>query len=576
MNKSFVSYSDFGAIGDGVTNDFFALKAAHEYANENGLPVRAEADKTYLITETETNGIADTISIKTDTDWCGATIIIDDTNVRYTPGTRKKFAYNVFFVESYYPRVNVDEKYIEKINAAGGISRDNTKKIETGLGYPAMLVITNEKTRHFIRFGGNENSGVYQKELVLVDADGNIDESTPFLFDFENVSSIVAIRVDIPTLTLKNGTVISKASRVNIYPEYRAIARGIGIIRPNTHVNNIVHKIEGELEKYEPVREDAEGLSYPVKDEGFYYRDGAIYTKDGEKYEGADIKPFIGHSYNGIISINMTHNVLIEDFVFQARVYYLQGTYDLTGNTANRLVYKNCRQSNFRGGNMPEHPRMLGLGKWWGVAGTNYCKNMVYDGCQLTRYDAHSGVCNGKIINSEVGSVRLTGGGDMLIENSTIYYWNHLSPIQLREDYGVTWQGNITIRNTKMECVKEDDTMLSSILVMQSANWNFGYKTYFPNITLDNFRIDRHNEDVSLLQEFEMKPNNRGFFYRSVRDENLAVAGAICADGKENKNPYTPPEYIRVLNNDDAGFNVTIPDVPFFKDTEKTGLKITK
>lgn len=36
----FISYDDFGAVGDGKTNDFFAMKAAHERANELGLPIR--------------------------------------------------------------------------------------------------------------------------------------------------------------------------------------------------------------------------------------------------------------------------------------------------------------------------------------------------------------------------------------------------------------------------------------------------------------------------------------------------------------------------------------------------------
>ena len=34
MSELVVRYSDFGAIGDGVANDFAAIKAAHDYANE--------------------------------------------------------------------------------------------------------------------------------------------------------------------------------------------------------------------------------------------------------------------------------------------------------------------------------------------------------------------------------------------------------------------------------------------------------------------------------------------------------------------------------------------------------------
>ena len=48
-NKKYVTYEEFGAKGDGVTDDFFAIKAAHEYANENHMPVRAKDDATYYI-----------------------------------------------------------------------------------------------------------------------------------------------------------------------------------------------------------------------------------------------------------------------------------------------------------------------------------------------------------------------------------------------------------------------------------------------------------------------------------------------------------------------------------------------
>ncbi len=571
MDKKFVCYSDFGARGDGVTNDYFAIRAAHAYANENHMPVRAESGKTYLISDTVEDGKVEAIKIRTDTDWCGATIIIDDTDVAWEPGTFKKFNSNIFWVESYYEPVSVEQKYIDKINAAGGINRDTVKKIDVGLGYPAMLIFTNENTRHFIRFGGNQNSGSAQRELIVVDKDGNIDCDTPFLFDYTNVSTITAYRIDIPTLTLEGGTIISRASRVNINPEYHSIGRGIRVIRPNTHIKSIEHKIEGELGKYEPVYEDENGLSYSAVPDGYTYRDGKIYDKDGAEYTGDKVKAFIGHSYNGILQIQTTHNILIEDFTFQARVYYLQGTYDLSAYTANMMVFKNCHQSNFFAGDK-EFPLTLAFGKWWGVAGTNYCKNMIYDGCQLTRYDAHSGVYNGKIINSEVGSVRLTGGGDMTIENTKIYYTYETTPIQLREDYGATWRGNLTLRNCHMIDVRGEGR-IKSLLIAQSANHNFGYKTYFPNILIDNLDIDTKTGDFPMLHEFEMKPNWMGFTYRSVRDENIAIEGAICADGRPNENPYTPPESIKVINCEDKKYTLTLPDVPFFRNTEKVGIK---
>ena len=35
MSEKFVTYLDFGAKGDGVTDDFKAIYEAHEYANKN-------------------------------------------------------------------------------------------------------------------------------------------------------------------------------------------------------------------------------------------------------------------------------------------------------------------------------------------------------------------------------------------------------------------------------------------------------------------------------------------------------------------------------------------------------------
>ena len=40
-NKNYVTYEEFGAVGDGVADDFAAIYKAHEYANESGLAVKA-------------------------------------------------------------------------------------------------------------------------------------------------------------------------------------------------------------------------------------------------------------------------------------------------------------------------------------------------------------------------------------------------------------------------------------------------------------------------------------------------------------------------------------------------------
>jgi hypothetical protein len=44
-----VRYEDFGAVGDGETDDQEAIARAHAHANANGLPVEAKDEATYYI-----------------------------------------------------------------------------------------------------------------------------------------------------------------------------------------------------------------------------------------------------------------------------------------------------------------------------------------------------------------------------------------------------------------------------------------------------------------------------------------------------------------------------------------------
>jgi len=67
-----VRYSDFGAKGDGKTDDIDAIAAAHAFANLKGLLVKADEGATYYI-----GGKDRTAVIRTDTDFGTAAFIID-------------------------------------------------------------------------------------------------------------------------------------------------------------------------------------------------------------------------------------------------------------------------------------------------------------------------------------------------------------------------------------------------------------------------------------------------------------------------------------------------------------------
>ena len=78
-----VRYSQFGAKGDGETDDIDAIVQAHEFANEHGLPVRADDGATYYI-----SGRNRTALIQTDIDFGTAAFLIDDTDRRKPRSSR--------------------------------------------------------------------------------------------------------------------------------------------------------------------------------------------------------------------------------------------------------------------------------------------------------------------------------------------------------------------------------------------------------------------------------------------------------------------------------------------------------
>ena len=112
----------------------------------------------------------------------------------------------------------------------------------------------------------------------------------------------------------------------------------------------------------------------------------------------------------------------------------------------------------------------------------------MYDGCALSRFDAHQGVLNATVINSVLGhhGIKLIGSGTALIENTTVL---SDSFVALRSDYGSTWNGELIIRNCKFY-----PTGISSHIIdaENSEDHDFGYTCYLPQkIEVDGFYVHR-------------------------------------------------------------------------------------
>jgi hypothetical protein len=114
MDTKFVTYEQFGAIGDGVTEDFAAIKKAHDYANEMGLPVRARDGATYYIHFTDVDGEVGEAIVKTDVNWGSAEFIIDDRDISPVKADETfKYAHReIFNIVSDYPVVKITDREI--------------------------------------------------------------------------------------------------------------------------------------------------------------------------------------------------------------------------------------------------------------------------------------------------------------------------------------------------------------------------------------------------------------------------------------------------------------------------------
>lgn len=227
----YITYEQFGAKGDGQTDDQAAIIAAHKAANEKGLPVKAKGGSTYYI-----GPGAEEAVIKTDVDWGDAKFIIDDV-------VMDDYYKQIFSVEA------TSEPY--EISISGPV-RKGQEKLDIKLKENSLIFIQDDSKRVYIRLGLNENNGYAQQEMLLVDKDGNIEPSTAPVFEYGQVSKATVFPGEKNTLTIRGGTFVTIANQKESRYDY--VRRGIQIKRSNVVVEGIRHYVEGELDHGAPYR----------------------------------------------------------------------------------------------------------------------------------------------------------------------------------------------------------------------------------------------------------------------------------------------------------------------------------
>jgi len=478
--KQYISYSEFGAAGDGITDDFDAIIKAHDAANKTGIPVKANSGATYYI-----GGADKTAQIQTDTDWGDAKFIIDDKHVE---NSRR----NIFSVETKLP--------VSEIKTVKTLKK-NQIKLDLSLEYASVMIATDTFTMRYIREGLNQNKGTPQIDVFVVDKNGNVDLKAPIIWDYNNISRLTAYPIDDEQLTIKGGYFTTIANQGK--PGATYYARGIGIRRSKVVIDKVYHIITNELDQ--------------------------------------------GSPYEGFINIARCTEVTVQNCklsghkvywaIGSANVPVKQGTYDTNVSSSTNVTYKNCKQVN------DIHDKNL-----WGIFTSNYSKNLTLNNVEFSRFDAHMGVSNATIKNSIIGhqGINIIGSGIFLMENSKVFGWNFMN---LREDYGSTFEGEIIIRNCEYNPLNGEKSDVFLITGSYSGMHDFGYKCFLPRkITIDGLIINDNNtieryQGPKIFACFNPLYNNDSFVekYPYTITEEVIISNLTIKSGKPlivSNNPF--------------------------------------
>lgn len=498
-----VYYKRFGAVGDGETDDFAAIIAAHEYANaEEGHVVYADPTGKYYIG----NGHFESAIVKTDTYLGDAEFIIDDSKINKDSikGGQYERLVPIFSIN---PSVKSVKASGNKIPAS--LTKDATN-IGFAPGYNAVVLIYNSSHKNYIRVGANANSGQAEQEVVLVDKDGNIDPSTPLMWDYEQIDYYYVYYADDEPITFSGGhftTVYNQQPSV-----YEPFSRGIWVYRSNVTVKDLTHRYTGE---------------------------GSTGCPSG-----------------GIVIARNCYNTVVDNVEVDGPKSFTDsnagvgmGSYEFSAKHCINITWQNCTQIDFWADEEQTRARSGGM------HGTNHCRNMFYINNRLSSFDSHTGAQNITIKGCELEHINCIGRGQVLVEDTVVHGYYQKSVIILRADYGSLWMGDVTIRNVTL---KVGENRSAAIMKLNWANHDFGYPTTMPTtVTVDNFTLEcvYPFTNVSLCN-FQGNDTSAWKFWNEI------VYNPQTGEAVVNKNPYKATEKFYIKNNRGRYKFTVLPDMP--------------
>ena len=480
-----VDYASFASLKQD-NDDFYVIKAAHDCANKYGLPV-AVTKGVYNIYKRNN----ETINVETSTNFNNSTINIHDE------------------FEDIYNYMSKGYVYTIKPNAANACGSNTitgfSNSFETLAPGAGNYYVNITETGGSLVWQRNKGNGKVEQEKNKSDAYRvyNSVVQDPMFWNYSN-STINYKVCPIPAdeLLFQNAVInnITRSKCPKCGSGY--MRRGIHVIRSNTKISNITH----------------------------LYVDG----------NGRPISK-IHHPYYGIFTIDGAANVTIESSSLYALTYDSGSGYDSTydiyltdspGVTLNNVTLYNEEQ--------------MKSTENWGVMGSAGCKNFSVINSKLNRIDAHRGMMNLTVTGSTIGvkGITIVGTGNnqenkITISDTTWKYTSNL--INLRHDYGTTWNGTITIKSSKVSATSEATVNVVKTLFKDNANYAF-YAVYNPSkikfegLNVGSSAVTRIN--IISAKKSEYESYYKHFLGKKYSATSIKGTDTIVGHGSGNVHQY--------------------------------------
>ena len=482
---SVVTYEQFGAVGNGVHDDFLAIKAAHEYANAGGQRVEGRSGASYFIG----SDFTESIPVKTDVNFGGAVFFIDDMGI----AAYKNRLLPLFVIEGETTSLSVSV-----LEASFGTLR--IRRGDTNIPWLAgkfegeKMVIVTSAEQEFLTYNSSVPS--YRTEAFIVDGNGNIIGGGALL-DLPGITSVEIVG-GCDGITVENGIFKTLAPAVNSMTD--------GKNRNHSYYRGIMIRNAGNV--------TLKGITHYVLNE----------VPMNSKYgTGSESYP-----YAGFIIANDCYDLTLENLTLFAHMQYYtssatsssSGTVTYTAMPSYDIWLSNCVNVTVR--NLKQQSEQsLTDSKYARIMYAARVKNLSVSNSEFNSIKLWYSM-GASFTDTKIGTgVNVFGFGDLVFERVTRLVGNVF--ITLPYENGATLAGNLVFKDCVMVAAKTYNSIeaaqasgyaADSYLVYSTfkttdskyLDWYFGFDTALPkNITVES--ITSNSEGVYVFYNI----NNAAF-----------------------------------------------------------------